>query len=200
MNLDIPLEIYSEATHRAVCEFTDSDGYLKCAQYAVAGCFLMNATRQWHNLGRCHVVTGWVTGFCDEVDPDDPTLGFEYQPERLSLETGEYHTFLSFPRWDAMACFYQAHPPSLRDRIRSHFGLNPLGLATCLLTTFAGLPREWLDFGIDERITLEHLREIRACPEVRALKRLALHHFAGVAYEQQAILAHVWGDQTARAT
>jgi hypothetical protein len=67
--LETPPEIYAEAVHRAVCEFSGSDGFGQCSLYAVAGFGLMVLTKL--PLGSCYPQVG---SLYLQPDPTDPTF------------------------------------------------------------------------------------------------------------------------------
>ena len=78
----------AEAVHRAVCEFTNSDGCGRCFHYALAGwalaCVLFE--REYTlQAGSLYII----------ADPPDGAVAFE--PGQYGFERGEYHCWFSAP-------------------------------------------------------------------------------------------------------
>ncbi len=87
MNSTIKRNI-AEATHRAVCEFTNSDGCGRCFHYALAGWALAaSLLKKEYTLqaGSLYIV----------ADPPDGIIAME--PEKHGFQRGEFHCWFAAP-------------------------------------------------------------------------------------------------------
>jgi hypothetical protein len=82
----------AEAIHRALCDITRSDGFMKCHYYACLG---------YHFFARIGFVVHWLAGgLAVFADPSDPTLAFAFDPELGRQERGDFaeaHSWLMLP-------------------------------------------------------------------------------------------------------
>jgi hypothetical protein len=85
----IPSEVekarYAEAVHRAVCEVTESDGFARCMQYAVAGFGLLADAGYILQAGSLAII----------ADETDPTMAMLMDASNGGFDRAEGHCWLA---------------------------------------------------------------------------------------------------------
>lgn len=114
-------EIYAEAVHRAVCEFTGTDGFGHCQIYTLAGYGLLTVAKPPH--GTPHPQAG---ALYLNPDPADTECWHVFDPEGSGIKRGEFHSWVAFDS-GVFVDFAARHYARYSDEIRHHSGIMGQG-------------------------------------------------------------------------
>lgn len=135
----------AEAVHRAVCEFTGTDGCRMCMYYAFAGSALLSRLRKRLFIPQAGSL------FVQTSEPNDPGLAIkiDFDGDSASgLRRGEFHCWIAMPETSKLG---MSRCSTLIDFSSRHFKTlaeNAVAGEQCQWTRPAPPPFVWIENGI----------------------------------------------------